>query len=643
MSLPSLGLTNDEPPAVDNDFVDIVLSIKPEEDVEHCSGGLTISDQSAEITSNPVVPCTLGPEQFMCHICDQEFEFKDLLEKHFPVHDTNMPQTDIQDLSSDKSNNVHIEDECHENQNDVQIQSPNKSLRDQNEVEDRNPNNSLTNQNEIEYQSSSKSLTDTDEAQDWIMAMEQKARRKRSSDAKEEIKASTSAKKLQEKSLSSTGVNSALENNSPQQQTQKSGYACFKCEKKIGQYSNLLYHYATKHFQSHFEALYNTDNWNCSLCLEQVKSEQLLIWHLVKKHNCLESMIPPQNSQELSFTDEEAEKKEESKDHSQLKERTGKFLPDEMESLKVQEIQRNWYQCNLCKRVTDRYSSLRIHLGTVHYKETLKQHYGEKEWECKHCNRSYVNERQLLCHLSCLHNGTYLLDLNKSDFEIDINQARAKHSLFSRKLAKGLSGELFKCPICNAIRKKYSSLRVHIGSAHHRNKLASMYGNKMWNCGLCPKESTTEGNLISHLVSSHKAISELMPKKESARVTKQVSSQDLMKNKRSKGLKKVPQLGRGLSKKSAEHLSGKKPCPTLATKKRKKVFRCEICNAKRSSIRNAQRHMALVHFKNELKKMYVKNETDCRVCSKCFADDSQLLEHIANVHNGLQDFLPLKK
>ena len=53
--------------------------------------------------------------------------------------------------------------------------------------------------------------------------------------------------------------------------------------------------------------------------------------------------------------------------------------------------------------------------------------------------------------------------------------------------------------------------------------------------------------------------------------------------------------------------------------------------------------MAMVHFKTEMKKMYVKNETDCRVCSKTFPSDCQLLEHIANVHNGLKDFLPLKK
>ena len=85
-----------------------------------------------------------------------------------------------------------------------------------------------------------------------------------------------------------------------------------------------------------------------------------------------------------------------------------------------------------------------------------------------------------------------------------------------------------------------------------------------------------------------------------------------------------------------------KKLPKDLKKRIKKVFRCQICRAVHSSDRNVKRHMAAIHFKNELKKMYGKNETDCRICSKTFVDYHQLLGHIATVHDGVQQFLPLQ-
>ena len=201
--------------------------------------------------------------------------------------------------------------------------------------------------------------------------------------------------------------------------------------------------------------------------------------------------------------------------------------------MKVPEIQRKMYKCTFCERTTDRFSSLRIHLGTMHYKDTLKQHYGANEWECKHCNnRNFPNERHLLCHLTSSHNGTYFLKLNKADYEIKDSQHGAKHRFKSLKVARGLPKELFKCPMCSVTRGKYSNLLVHIASVHHRDKLAAMYGDKNWNCGLCPNQSTTESNLISHLLSSHQAIQEFLPTKDSVRAKKLTSNRAYVKKKK---------------------------------------------------------------------------------------------------------------
>ena len=39
----------------------------------------------------------------------------------------------------------------------------------------------------------------------------------------------------------------------------------------------------------------------------------------------------------------------------------------------------------------------------AHFKNNLKKHYGEKEWECKLCKKEFNAERKLLSHLANLH------------------------------------------------------------------------------------------------------------------------------------------------------------------------------------------------------------------------------------------------
>ena len=58
-------------------------------------------------------------------------------------------------------------------------------------------------------------------------------------------------------------------------------YDCYLCDTVIGHYSNLLYHFSSSHFQEETKRFYGSQEWTCSLCTDEVTSENQLIRHLV--------------------------------------------------------------------------------------------------------------------------------------------------------------------------------------------------------------------------------------------------------------------------------------------------------------------------------------------------------------------------
>jgi hypothetical protein len=174
-----------------------------------------------------------------------------------------------------------------------------------------------------------------------------------------------------------------------------------------------------------------------------------------------------------------------------------------------------------------------------------------------------------------------------------------------------------------------------------------------WNCLSCSKVFSTEKSLIYHLISSHKAIAEHIPAKDSKqiqRTAKHQKVQIIFKRKKKLVLKKNiqseqpkinvseetssneddfnPEKAAGTSKSMSskpkikvsdetssdeDDFNKEKAGSIKSISFKQKVdekdeFRCNVCNGKNSNKRNLLRHMALVHFRQELLKRFKKTQ-----------------------------------
>ena len=86
--------------------------------------------------------------------------------------------------------------------------------------------------------------------------------------------------------------------------------------------------------------------------------------------------------------------------------------------------------------------------------------------------------------------------------------------------------------------------------------------------------------------------------------------------------------------------SGKTSKKSTATEE--KGHRCHICNAKIRHYRNLLVHLALVHYRDELRSKYGEREWECGICKVVFDAERNLLSHLANRHSDFESRLPPK-
>jgi uncharacterized protein YjbI with pentapeptide repeats len=176
--------------------------------------------------------------------------------------------------------------------------------------------------------------------------------------------------------------------------------------------------------------------------------------------------------------------------------------------------------------------------------------------------------------------------------------------------------------------------------------------NEKWNCLSCSKVFSTEKSLIYHLISTHKAIAEHIPAKDSKEIQRPAKHQKVQivfKRKKKLALKKniqsdLPKINVSDESSSNEEDFNPEKAGTsksISSKPKIKVsdetssdeddlnqekdgssqkisskqnvdekdeFRCNVCNGKNSNKRNLLRHMALIHFRQELLKMFKKTQ-----------------------------------
>jgi len=73
---------------------------------------------------------------------------------------------------------------------------------------------------------------------------------------------------------------------------------------------------------------------------------------------------------------------------------------------------------------------------------------------------------------------------------------------------------------------------------------------------------------------------------------------------------------------------------------KKKVSECYICHSRLRSRSKLYAHYARVHFRSEIENEFGKNEKKCRLCKAIFSHPQFLIDHLGNVHNKVDEFLP---
>ena len=368
------------------------------------------------------------------------------------------------------------------------------------------------------------------------------------------------------------------------------------------------------------------------------------------KHNILEKVIPSRaDLEKKSFFKSSAIVKAEKAEAKMIKSTTMNNNKKRESSKNdqrgyVKEISNSskGYKCNLCDSKIRHYRNLLAHMAMIHYKDELKSKYGEREWECgnEDCKKLFDSERKLLSHLANRHSDFESLLPPKNSFKISAMPQSGKKIAAKKNGGKKTSRRLqptsmkskirerkFNCPECSAICLRSADLMIHIALIHHRQEITAMLTkfDDKFGCNTCPKVLGSEKSLIYHLMTTHKALSEHIPKGQSFKVgEKRIDfRKKLKKDKSDLDIKKEVSDGDQDDDEEEEEAQ----------------FECGICKAVTSSKFSHARHMAWVHYKDELKQFYGETENECGLCNVKTKDEMSLVRHIASVHNELKKIM----
>jgi len=74
----------------------------------------------------------------------------------------------------------------------------------------------------------------------------------------------------------------------------------------------------------------------------------------------------------------------------------------------------------------------------------------------------------------------------------------------------------------------------------------------------------------------------------------------------------------------------------------RKYLECHICHSKEKSRNLLYGHYARIHYREEIKALFGENLLECQFCQTNFSTVDNLVVHIGNVHNKVEENLPAK-
>ena len=237
--------------------------------------------------------------------------------------------------------------------------------------------------------------------------------------------------------------------------------------------------------------------------------------------------------------------------------------------------------------------------------------------------------------------------------EINWSETSSQHLTYGtvQKSQKGGTNWSIKCPVCSSGRTTYQDLLVHMVMRHYKEKVNQLSDKSQRNCQMCEKQFNTYSNLISHLVSGkHKVLNKIVPQEmvESLRQIKATiyskKGKNKMKNirrRRKSVLNTNICLNQG-EEDEKEVLSMIKIPKIIHTNRNRQStnFKCPICQCKKTQFNHLKVHIGIIHYKDEVIKLFNKETHGCSLCKKTFKSNDHVKSHLVQKHQILSQLLP---
>jgi hypothetical protein len=409
-------------------------------------------------------------------------------------------------------------------------------------------------------------------------------------------------------------------------------FQCKLCQKMASSHGNLIMHIAFFHFRQQLYKINEDNQSKCITCDRTFVGNQSLVNHLATVHNGLDIVI-------------EADKK--------------------LHSFK--ETKENFeYHCQKCPRVTRSKYLMTIHLGKTHYRNQVENYFTEKEGECQFCSKISDSQETLIKHLVISHSilKPYLQEAMKVEKKKSDNVTKdtlTKDTSTKDTSTKDTSTkDATTDDTLTEIESDESKIRKILSAKDQlkspSNEVNTSNSKKRKAISETTTSSPTSGKSLKDETAifrgfSSQEISTSHPKrrkslKEEPAIFRCLSSQETTKDNRrsrnssngsSSGLTgSTGSNGSNGSTGSSSGLTGSNGS-TGST-----GFQCHRCSSTKKTYPLLLQHLAVHHFKEELRQFFGPREGECNICFSILLNEDCLLQHLAVLHGALDRFIRSK-
>jgi len=374
-------------------------------------------------------------------------------------------------------------------------------------------------------------------------------------------------------------------------------FQCHLCIKKCITYSDILSHYSIMHFKEELKALFSKKGKNvCGKCNQKCSNENILLRHILMQHEPLTGLIPEREALEITSS-----AKQEDKNSDNVTLSKGYTMPSNSSSL---DLSSTAFQCRICHKESHSHAKLLSHYTTAHYLDKLKPHFCKETQTCNLCKKAFQKKHQLLYHIAYTHKVLAGLVLNKEDGLVKTSsetvpletRSICKPKVIHKKKSESKNIECFKCKKAFS---QYSKLLNHLAIKHFRENLTETYQKETNQCNRCHHVCSDANNFLIHVTNRHGALKDLIPSKSDVTIETDTSTTDA-----------------------------------------KSSWQCSICEMSVANHHRLLRHIASVHFKEDLSEKYILNGNKCLICDYSTKYISDLYGHLASKHHLLKNLVP---